>query len=130
MRESLLKFIKEGLKGVITFFKMFTSNGVDLSAFECIEFVAYLLKLEEENKDLQNRLDMAQGFLDRDLEYQEMKAQTEWQQGEPEKGKEIFARNNRNCNLIATYFDGAWRNSWNGGKIDFKNITMWRYTGF
>ena len=54
----------------------------------------------------------------------------EWQTGEPIKGREIFARNSRNCNLLATYFDGAWRNVWNGAVVDFNKITMWRYTGF
>ena len=54
----------------------------------------------------------------------------EWQTGEPIKGREIFARNIANCNLLATYFDGAWRNVWNGRIIDFDKIIMWRYTGF
>lgn len=54
----------------------------------------------------------------------------EWQTGIPQKKWEIFARTTANCNLLATYFDGAWRNVWNGGIIDFDKITMWRYTGF
>ena len=54
----------------------------------------------------------------------------EWQTGIPIKKWEIFARTTANCNLLATYFDGAWRNVWNGGIIDFDKITMWRYTGF
>ena len=54
----------------------------------------------------------------------------EWQTGEPIKGREIFARNIVNCNLLATYFEGAWRNVWNGAVVDFNKITMWRYTGF
>lgn len=58
------------------------------------------------------------------------KKANEWQTGEPIKGREIFARNIANCNLLATYFDGAWRNVWNGGIIDFDKIIMWRYTGF
>lgn len=61
---------------------------------------------------------------------EEMKCCTEWQTGEPIKGREIFARNIANCNLLATYFSGAWRNVWNGAVIDFNKITMWRYTGF
>ena len=61
---------------------------------------------------------------------EKMKCCTEWQTGEPIKGREIFARNVANCNLLATYFSGAWRNVWNGAVIDFNKITMWRYTGF
>ena len=61
---------------------------------------------------------------------EELKKANEWQTGEPIKGREIFARNIANCNLLATYFDGAWRNVWNGGIIDFDKIIMWRYTGF
>ncbi len=60
----------------------------------------------------------------------EMKCCTEWHTGEPIKGREIFARNIANCNLLADYYDGAWRNVWNGAAIDFDKITMWRYTGF
>lgn len=36
-----------------------------------------IMELEKENKDLQHRLDVAQGFLDRDKEYQEMCNQIE-----------------------------------------------------
>lgn len=61
---------------------------------------------------------------------EELEKVNEWQTGEPIKGREIFARNIANCNLIATYFDGAWRNVWNGKIIDFDKISMWRYTGF
>jgi len=60
----------------------------------------------------------------------EMKCCTKWQTGEPIKGREIFARNIANCNLLADYYDGAWRNVWNGSAIDFNKITKWRYTGF
>ena len=73
-------------------------------------------RLEKENAELKKQIE-------------KMKS-CEWQTGEPIKGREIFARNSRNCNLLATYFDGAWRNVWNGGVIDFDKITMWRYTGF
>ena len=61
---------------------------------------------------------------------EKMKCCTEWHTGEPIKGREIFARNIANCNLLADYYDGAWRNVWNGAAIDFDEITMWRYTGF
>ncbi len=66
----------------------------------------------------------------KDMRIAELEKANEWQTGEPIKGREIFARNIANCNLLATYFDGAWRNVWNGGIIDFDKITMWRYTGF
>ena len=46
---------------------------------------------------------------------------------EPSEHKEIIARNHCGCTLIASYFDNAWRNSWNGGKIDFDNIVCWAY---
>ena len=71
----------------------------------------------------------AQQYLIMGAEFGYNKA-NEWQTGEPIKGREIFARNSRNCNLLATYFDGAWRNVWNGAVVDFNKITMWRYTGF
>lgn len=40
-------------------------------------FIAGAKLMQKENKDLQHRLDVAQGFLDRDKEYQEMKEQLE-----------------------------------------------------
>ena len=47
---------------------------------------------------------------------------------EPSEHKEIIARSQRGCTLIASYFDNAWRNVWNGGIVDFDNIVCWAYT--
>ena len=47
---------------------------------------------------------------------------------EPEEHKEIIARSQYGCTLIAGYFDNAWRNVWNGGKLDFeKDVVCWAY---
>ena len=46
---------------------------------------------------------------------------------EPKEHKEIIALNQRGATLLASYFDGAWRNTWNGGVIDFDNIVCWAY---
>lgn len=51
----------------------------------------------------------------------------EWQTGTPEKHAEIIARSVYNCTMICNYFDGAWRNVWNGAIIDFDKVTIWQY---
>lgn len=92
----------------------------------------------EETKELNKKLSQAEADYDKMFwqkneiisNLQEQIESSKWQTGEPIKGREIFARNIANCNLLAIYYSGAWRNAWNGAVIDFNKITMWRYTGF
>lgn len=58
-----------------------------------------------------------------------IKKMFEWHEygKEPEEHKEIIALNQNGATLLASYYCNAWRNTWNGGEIDFNKIVCWAY---